>query len=356
MRAQKSSLRETTISAAADGVGARRSATKSAMVTSVSCPTAEIVGTGQPAMARATTSSLNAHRSSIDPPPRPMMTTSTPRTLPMARIAARDVHRRAVALHARGANDDVRVGIAAAKDLDDVANAAPSSDVTTPILRGSAGSGRLRRAIEQPFRAQPLLQLIERQLQRAEPLRLEVLADDLVFALRVVDADPAARHDVQPVLRLEAQRAQRRAEHHAFDLRAAVLQREIHVARCSRPCSSRARLRPRLRRTRARAASGSAPVSSETVRMRRGAGCGGAASPRPSGLGFLEGQIEESGSRLCSRRVKPSAAPAQRVSSLFGVADALDGGRPAGLVVGFDDDAIQPRIAGGRLELARACR
>ena len=48
MCAQKSSLRATTISAAADGVGARRSATKSAIVTSVSWPTAEIVGTGQP--------------------------------------------------------------------------------------------------------------------------------------------------------------------------------------------------------------------------------------------------------------------------------------------------------------------
>ena len=43
---QNSSLAATTISAAADGVGARRSATKSAIVTSVSWPTAEITGTG----------------------------------------------------------------------------------------------------------------------------------------------------------------------------------------------------------------------------------------------------------------------------------------------------------------------
>ena len=49
-----SSRVQTTISAAAEGVGARRSATKSAMVTSVSCPTAEITGTEQAAMARAT--------------------------------------------------------------------------------------------------------------------------------------------------------------------------------------------------------------------------------------------------------------------------------------------------------------
>ncbi len=77
---KNSSLRFTTSSAAAEGVAARRSATKSAMVTSVSWPTAEITGTGQAAMARTTASSLNAQRSSSDPPPRPTMTTSTPGT------------------------------------------------------------------------------------------------------------------------------------------------------------------------------------------------------------------------------------------------------------------------------------
>ena len=53
MRAPNSSFAATTISAAADGVGARRSATKSAIVTSTSWPTAEMTGTGQAAMARA---------------------------------------------------------------------------------------------------------------------------------------------------------------------------------------------------------------------------------------------------------------------------------------------------------------
>ena len=74
--------------------------------------------------------------------------------------------------------------------------AAPSSDVTMPILRGSAGSGRLRAASNSPSCLQPLLQLVERELQRAEPVRLEVLADELVFALRLVDRELAARdHD-----------------------------------------------------------------------------------------------------------------------------------------------------------------
>ena len=57
-----------------------------------------------------------------------------------------------------------------------------------PIRRGSAGSGRLRAGVEQPFRLQPLLQLLEGELQRAEALRLEVLADELILALRLVDA------------------------------------------------------------------------------------------------------------------------------------------------------------------------
>ena len=59
------------ISAAAEGVGARRSATMSAMLKSTSCPTAATTGSSLAAMARATISSLKAHRSSREPPPRP---------------------------------------------------------------------------------------------------------------------------------------------------------------------------------------------------------------------------------------------------------------------------------------------
>src|SRR5579871_5394840 len=65
-----------TNSAAEEGVGARRSATKSAIVMSVSWPTAEITGTEQAAIARATDSVLNVQRSSREPPPRPTINTS----------------------------------------------------------------------------------------------------------------------------------------------------------------------------------------------------------------------------------------------------------------------------------------
>ena len=58
-------------SAACEGVAARASAAKSDKVKSVSCPTALMIGIFDAAMARTTGSSLKAHRSSIEPPPRP---------------------------------------------------------------------------------------------------------------------------------------------------------------------------------------------------------------------------------------------------------------------------------------------
>ena len=59
----------TTNSAAADGVGALKSATKSEIVKSVSCPTADTIGIFESNIALATISSLNGHKSSREPPP-----------------------------------------------------------------------------------------------------------------------------------------------------------------------------------------------------------------------------------------------------------------------------------------------
>ena len=122
MRLQNSSCAATTISAAADGVGARRSATKSAIVMSVSCPTAEMTGTGQLAIARATISSLNAHRSSIDPPPRPTMTTSTPGTRAIARKPREPPPLPRPRPERARPDDELRVPVAPAQHLDDVAH------------------------------------------------------------------------------------------------------------------------------------------------------------------------------------------------------------------------------------------
>jgi hypothetical protein len=107
--------------------------------------------------------------------------------------------------------------------------AAPSSEVTTPILRGRAAAA-LAALVEEAFARQPLFELIEGELPGAESFRLEVLADQLIFALRIVDGDAASSDHAQAVLWLEPQTKQRGAEHHAFDLGVRVLQREVHVA------------------------------------------------------------------------------------------------------------------------------
>ena len=151
------------------------------------------------------------------------MTTSTPGTLPIARSAVRDVGGRAVPLHARRPDHEVRVRCAAPQHLDDVAQRRAVERRDDPDLARQRRQRPLARRVEEPFRLQLLLQLLERELQRAEPVRLHVLADDLVLALRLVDAEPAARDDVQAVLGLEPQVADRRAEHDRLDLRAAVL-------------------------------------------------------------------------------------------------------------------------------------
>ena len=65
-----------TNSAAAVGVGALKSETKSIKVVSVSCPIAEIMGILLSNTAFTIFSSLKAHRSSMLPPPRATIITS----------------------------------------------------------------------------------------------------------------------------------------------------------------------------------------------------------------------------------------------------------------------------------------
>ena len=107
--------------------------------------------------------------------------------------------------------------------------AAPSSDVTTPIFRGSTGSGRLRACVEQSLRPSRRFSCSKASCSAPSPRGSSVLADDLIFALRLVDAQPSAHDDVLAVLGLEFQQPDGRPEHHAADLRAAVLQCEVEV-------------------------------------------------------------------------------------------------------------------------------
>ena len=137
------------------------------MVKSVSCPTPLTTGTGLAAMVRASGSSLKAHRSSIEPPPR----TSRMRSIggaPALRAklacgACPDCASRysfcsawdssagaPTPCTAAGTSSTGMCGTRRARVLSTSCSAAAPRDVTRQMPRGSAGSGRLRAGSNRP--------------------------------------------------------------------------------------------------------------------------------------------------------------------------------------------------------------
>ena len=150
-------------SAAALGVGARRSATKSAMVKSVSCPTALTTGVLHAYMARATTSSLKAHSSSMLPPPRPTIITSA-LPLPSSRRIASAISLPApVPCTAAGATRMFIIGNLLRVMFIMSCKAAPVLDVTTPMHLGSLGIGFLCAASNSPWASRRVLSIRKRR-------------------------------------------------------------------------------------------------------------------------------------------------------------------------------------------------
>ncbi len=142
----------------------------------------------------------------------------------------RYLRHRIVALHAGRADDEMRVRVAASKDFDDVAQRGAVEGGDDPNLPRQRRQRTLAFGVEQPLGLQLFLQLLERELPRAEPVRFEVLADELIFALGLVHRDLAARDHAQTIGRLELQVPERRTEHKPAQLRARVLEREIEMA------------------------------------------------------------------------------------------------------------------------------
>ena len=152
-----------TSSAAAVGVGARTSATKSAIVKSVSWPTPQTTGTGLRTMARASASSLKAQRSSMEPPPRTRRITSMrgapPSCTPAAASLAKVYRRPSARTSSAGApapwtgataTTTGTWGARRCNVLTTSCSAAAPSDVTSPMPRGIRGNARLRAASNRP--------------------------------------------------------------------------------------------------------------------------------------------------------------------------------------------------------------
>ncbi len=226
---QKSSFRATTISAAADGVGARTSAAKSAIVKSTSWPTAEMMGTGEAGDGSRDRFVVERPQIFDRPAPAPDdhdIDAGHPNDVP---DAAGNVGRGALALHTRRANDEMGIRVAAAEYLDDVANRRAVERRDDADFAGQRRQRAFTRRIEESFGLQPSLQLIERELERAEPMRLHALAHDLIFTFRLVHAETPADDYMQAIFGLELQRADIRLEHDRFDLGSGIFQREIEM-------------------------------------------------------------------------------------------------------------------------------
>ncbi len=139
-----------TISAAAEGVAARTSAAKSAIVKSVSCPTPETTGALEATIARATASSLKAARSSSEPPPRASRMTSGW----LYRLTARRAATMPAGASAPWTGVGARTTSASGKRRRSTFRTSclytPVGEVTTPMRAGQAGSGRLRSGANRP--------------------------------------------------------------------------------------------------------------------------------------------------------------------------------------------------------------
>ncbi len=153
-RAASSSAAGATSSAASLGVRARTSAARSASVTSISWPTAETTGIREAQIARTTTSSLKAHRSSRLPPPR----VTTRQSISIGRRLTVSI---AAAISWAAPSPCTRLGTtstsAPRQRRPSICRkswmAAPLGLVTTAIRRAKRGRGRFRSGRNNPSRA-----------------------------------------------------------------------------------------------------------------------------------------------------------------------------------------------------------
>jgi hypothetical protein len=143
----------------------------------------------------------------------------------------RDFGGGALALDARRPDDQMGVGISATEHFDDVLHRRAVERGDDADLARKRGQRTLPRCIEQSFGFEPFLQLLEGELASAEPLRLEMLADQLILAFRLVHGHFAARDDPQTVHGFELQITERRSEDDTSDLCRSILQREVQMAR-----------------------------------------------------------------------------------------------------------------------------
>ena len=142
-------------------------------------------------MVRASDSSLKPERSSIEPPPRASTMTSTSEEFALnQRIPAATV-RTGITLHRGGIDQQIEPGMAAANDVNDVANYRSG--------RRSDNANALRKCrelafplgVKESFGEQAGFELFEGELERSGAARFQGLRDKLELASALIDGDAA---------------------------------------------------------------------------------------------------------------------------------------------------------------------
>ena len=219
----------TAASAAADGVAARTSATRSTTVMSTSCPTAEIMGTEHAATARATRSSLKAQRSSRAPPPRPMITHVGAAPAFDTAERAHQFVRGALPLHLRRAPARAAPGEPASGHRDDVLQRRAvgtrdhGHDARQPRQR------TLARFVEQAVAREPGQRLLERLAPQTVAFGPDPHHPELQVAASRVHRHLTECRDLHAIRRTGRCTLHVAAPHHAAHPRLGVAQREVPV-------------------------------------------------------------------------------------------------------------------------------
>ena len=146
------------------------------------------------------------------------------------RDPSRDLLRGAVSLHPRGDDEDRQIGKTAVQHAQKIVDGGAGGARDHRDAPGEERQGPLARGIEEPLGLEARLELLERDLQRARPERLEGIADELVLALRLVEGHPSPDEHREAVLHGEAEPPGLAREQHGADARVGVLEREVEVA------------------------------------------------------------------------------------------------------------------------------
>ena len=135
-----------------------------------------------------------------------------------------------VALHAGGADEDVEAGVAAAGDLEEVANDGAGGRGDDADGARKCGQRALAQGVEEAFGLEALLELLKGELERAGADRLQGFGDKLHLAALVVNADAAAGKDVLTVFKAEAEQRSLAAKEDGGKLGVGIFQGEVNMA------------------------------------------------------------------------------------------------------------------------------